>query len=641
VNLVSLHDLKCNNDNTGSINIAALDSGTIGYLWSTQASTQNVANLAAGTYQVTATDQFGCTGTATYTLSQPAPLVLGTPTFVNPLCHGGNNGTATDIASGGSGSYYYAWNTVPQQNTQQATGLSAATYIVTVTDDSSCTATASVTLTDPPSMTFAVPIVTNTHCFGSNDGTAQIVPQGGAGGYRYLWSDRAQQTTNPAVGLSEGTYTVTVTDANGCTATTTATVGQPPATSVSATPTDLTCFQNNSGSAIAAASGGTPPYLYVWNNGDSAAQINNLQATTYTVTSTDANNCTATASTTLNQPTQITVSGSAVSTNCPTSTDGSITATATGGTGTYTYAIEDVTGNIIQSNSSGTFTGLGPNVFTIVATDQNGCNATTVITVPSPPFNVYSASADSTSCYGAQYTDGRIHLQGFTIANGPFQFSVDSGQLQYTPDFYNLAAGAHTVKIVDAHGCDTVFTVIVGAPLPASVDILPGDSTIVLGSNLQLSTVFGPYDQDSIKAYAWSPGEGLSCIDCPGPVVSPYGSQNVYTVTVTYNQGCIATAVVRINVAGDPPVYIPNAFTPNGDGTNDVLYVYGEGIKTVKMMIFDRWGEKVFESDNQSVGWDGTFRGQQESPGVYVYIADMIYLNDHTKHKEGSITLIR
>jgi gliding motility-associated-like protein len=110
---------------------------------------------------------------------------------------------------------------------------------------------------------------------------------------------------------------------------------------------------------------------------------------------------------------------------------------------------------------------------------------------------------------------------------------------------------------------------------------------------------------------------------------------------VTYNQGCIATATVKVNVSGEPPLYIPNAFSPNGDGTNDVLYAYGEGIKTLKMTVFDRWGEKVFESDDQSAGWDGTFRGVLQSPGVYIYLVDVVYLNDQTRHRQGSVTLIR
>ena len=640
--LMSVHELKCNDDSTGSININVVDSGVIVFNWSNNTAAQNATHLPAGSYQVTVTDQFGCTGTGQYTVTQPPQLVLAVPTpHTDPLCHGGSDGTATENASGGSGNYSYLWNTTPPQITQQATGLSAGTYMVTVTDDSGCVATAPVTLVDPSAITFGPSVVTDARCFGSSDGTAQIFPQGGAGVYQYQWGDSASQITNPAGSLKAGTYIVTVTDARGCTATVSVTVGQPPQLTVDVTHTDLTCFQNNSGTALASASGGTPPYSYVWNDNANTAQVSNLRATTYMVTATDGHGCRTTGTTTLNQPTQVLLVRASFSTNCAASSDGSITANASGGTGTFTYVLKDASGTTLQTNQIGVFSGLAPQLYTVIASDQNGCTVSDTVTVPRAAFNVYSSIADSTSCYGAQYHDGSIHIQGFTIQNGPFRFSVDSGPYQFIPDFYDLAAGVHIVHVEDAHQCDTSFGVIVGEPIPASVDILPGDSTIILGSTLQLSTVFGPYSSDSIKGYTWSPGEGLSCIDCPAPTVDPYGTQNVYTVTVTYNQGCLAVATVRINVEGEPPVYVPNAFSPNGDGTNDVFYVYGDGIKTMQLRIFNRWGEKVYESNNQSDGWDGTYKGQLQPPGVYVYTVDLIYLNNRTRFKDGSVTLIR
>ena len=162
-----------------------------------------------------------------------------------------------------------------------------------------------------------------------------------------------------------------------------------------------------------------------------------------------------------------------------------------------------------------------------------------------------------------------------------------------------------------------------------------------MGSSIQLNTVFGPYPTDSIRGYAWASTNGLSCTDCPNPIASPYTGPNQYTITVTYNNGCTAVATINISVAGDPPVYVPNAFTPNGDNVNDRFMVYGEGIKTMQLMVFNRWGEKVFESDNQSDSWDGTFKGVMQPPGVYTYVVDLLYLNNRKRLKEGSITLIR
>ena len=467
-----------------------------------------------------------------------------------------------------------------------------------------------------------------------------MTPQNGVGSYTYLWSNT--QITNPATGLGDGTYTVTATDANGCHASTTVTLVQPSQVTVSVTETDTKCNGASNGTATATAAGGTSPYTYVWNNTAVTATITGLGIGNYTVTVTDNNGCSTSGTTTVAEPNPVTESLTSVRTNCPNTADGSIAATAAGGTGTFTYTLEDTAGNILQTNSTtGNFAGLGYGVYDVVATDQNGCPVKDTITVPRAPFNYYTDTAISTTCFGVQYHDGIIHVQGYSIPNGPFQYSVDNGPLQTIPDFFDLSAGPHLVTAQDHYGCDTTFTVIVPQPLPAVVQILPGDSTIVPGTSLQLGNVFGPFNIDSIKSYAWSPGTGMSCIDCPSPIVSPYANQTTYTLTITYNQGCTVSASVLISTNGVPPLYIPNAFTPNGDGTNDVWYVYGTGIKDIKATIFNRWGEKVFESDNQSDGWDGTFKGELQPPSVYIYLVDVVYLNGEKKTKTGSLSLIR
>jgi gliding motility-associated-like protein len=647
VNEVSQHDLKCFNDGTGAIYISPVDNAggansyTYSYNWGAAGSTQNLTGLQIGTYTVTVTDQFGCTGTGSYTLAQPVQLT-GTTSEVNPTCFGQANGSATVTPSGGSGNYHYAWNTSPAQNTDPAISLASGTYIVSVTDDSLCLATFSVTLTDPAQITFGAPTITDPSCFNSSNGAAQIAPQNGIGSYMYAWGTTPVQNTNPATGLIGGAYTVTATDANGCTAATTVTLVTPSQLNVAISGTNLNCYQSSNGTVTASVSGGTPPYSYSWNNEDSTATINSLPATTYTVTATDANGCPAVDSTTLTQPGIVSETLGSVRTNCTYTSDGQVLDTAYGGTQPFTFTLDDATGAIVQSgNTTGTFSNVAAGLYTVIATDANGCPVSDTITVPLAPFNYYTDTAVSTSCYGPQYSDGIIHLQGYSIPNGPFQYAIDGGSFSVSPDFFGLSAGLHKVTAQDAYGCDTTFNILVPEPQPAVVQILPGDSTITAGTTLQLSTVFGPYSADSIRSYSWVPGTGMSCIDCPSPQVSPYANSTTYTVIITYNQGCTASASVQIDVNGEPPFYIPNAFSPNGDGTNDVWYVYGTGVKDVKAMIFDRWGEKVFETDNQSTGWDGTYRGQMQAPGVFVYIVTIVYLDGQTDTKQGSLTLIR
>jgi len=642
---ISQHDLKCNNDATGDIYISATDTArnsgayNFTYIWSGNTpGNQSLLNVQAGPYTVVVIDQFGCTGTNSFTLTQPTAL-SGSITFTNPQCFGYADGTASVVSpSGGSGSYHYAWSTNPAQTMPQATSLEAGTYSVSVTDDSLCLLTLTVTLTNPAAITFGSSIITEPSCSGNSNGSILVSPQNGVGTYSFLWSNA--DTTNPAVNLAANTYTVTATDANGCFDTLRVTVNQPLPIGVGITPVNPTCYGLNDGNATAVGSGGTLPYSYLWNNQDTTAYISNLLAGTYKVTATDNNGCTANDSVTLVQPAQVVETLSADRTSCPTSSDGSISASASGGIGPFTFAL-DSSGTVLQSgNTSGNFTGLAYGVYTVVGTDQNNCPVTETVTVPQAPYNYYTDTAISTTCFGPQYQDGIVHVRGYTIPNGPFQYAIDGGALQFTPDFYNLSAGTHTILAQDGFYCDTTFTVVVPQPLPAALQILPGDSTIAPGASLQLSTVFSPATY-TIRGYAWSPGTGLSCIDCPSPVASPYAQQNTYTLVVTYNQGCADTATIQINVNGLPPLYIPNAFTPNGDGVNDVWYVYGTGVKDIQMTVFDRWGEKVFESTDQSHGWDGTYRGAQEPAGVYVYIVNVSYLDNQTLEKNGSLTLIR
>jgi gliding motility-associated-like protein len=647
VNEVSQHDLKCFNDNTGEVYITTIDTARNSgpyvntYNWSNSTHNQNLTGAPAGTFTVQVTDQFGCTGSGTYTLTQPVAL-SATTSFVNPHCFGYADGTATVVnPAGGSGAYHYAWSTSPVQNTQTATALTANTYTVALSDDSACVLTLTVTLTDPLAITFADSTILNPNCNGDSNGTALVAPQNGIGSYTYAWSYNGE-VSNPAINLPDGTYTVVATDGNGCSGTTTVKLIQPTPVSVTPTPINVTCFGYNNGSATAVGAGGTAPYTYLWNTSDSTATASNLVAGLYTVRATDSHGCTASNTTNVTEPTKVLISLTSIRTNCPDSKDGTISASATGGTGSYTYTLKDTSGIVLQAgNTSGNFAGLGYGPYIVEVQDQNNCPAADIINVPRAPFNYYTYTADTVSCYGPQYHDGIIRVQGYTIPNGPFSYSVDGSPFQTIPDFFDLAAGPHLVTAQDNYGCDTTFTVIVGEPLPAVLEILPGDSTITPGTALQLSTSFGPYPIDSIKQYEWTPVTGLNCTDCAGPIASPYDHVTDYTLVVTYNRGCTVSASIRISTDGTPPVFVPNAFTPNGDGVDDIWSVFGTGIKDFRGTVFNRWGEKVFESDNQSDGWDGTFRGQRQPPGVYVYIVDLVYLNGEKVTKQGSITLIR
>ncbi len=303
---------------TGAINIhLAGGTGAATYDWSDIAGindTEDRTGLTAGTYTVTVKDANGCTASTSATITQPASGLTVGSTQTNVLCFGASTGAINITAAGGTGAYTYDWSDIAGINdTEDRTGLAAGTYTVMATDANGCTVTASATITQPATgLTVAIDPVTNVACFGAASGSATAAAVGGTGLVTYVWSDA--QTNDIAINLAAGTYTVTATDANGCTTAASVTITQPAAalSATISTTANATCSGLPIGSATVSTNGGTGTVTYLWSNGQTAATAINLGAGTYTVTATDANGCTATAVATITMsvpPALFTVTG--------------------------------------------------------------------------------------------------------------------------------------------------------------------------------------------------------------------------------------------------------------------------------------------------------------------------------------------
>ena len=271
----------------GAINIT-VSGGTspYTYLWSNGATTEDISGLAAGTYTVTITDANGCTTNLPFTVETNNVTITATPVVTNTTCTA-SIGAINITVSGGTSPYTYLWSN--GATTEDISGLAAGNYTVTITDANGCTTNMPITVgTDNVTIT-ATPVVTNTTCTASI-GAINITVSGGTSPYTYLWSNGA--TTEDLTGLAAGTYTVTITDANGCTTNLPFTVETDMST-ITATPvvTNTTCTASI-GAINITVSGGTSPYTYLWSNGATTEDITGLAAGTYTVTITDANGCT-------------------------------------------------------------------------------------------------------------------------------------------------------------------------------------------------------------------------------------------------------------------------------------------------------------------------------------------------------------
>jgi SprB repeat len=346
-----------------------------------------ISGLGAGTYNVTVTAANGCTTTFSRTLTNSTPIIVtATPTSV--LCNGSATGTISTTVSGGAPGYTYSWP--GGVTTANRSGLTGGTYTVTVTDTRGCTGTASATVAQPTLIT-ATPTITPVNCFGEASGTINLAVSGGTSPYTYLWNDGV--VTQNRTGLVAGTYSVVVTDANGCTRSVSSiSVTQPAAAlTLTSTVTNITCNGNNNGTATVTPSGGTTPYTYNWNGtptGDGTATITGLATGNYSVTVTDARGCTAVRTVNITQPNPLTLTAAFVNPSCPPGVatlgnNGSITLTVGGGTTPYSYFWTASGGGIIPSGqaTSQNLTLLVAGTYTVVVTDANGCTRTTSVTL--------------------------------------------------------------------------------------------------------------------------------------------------------------------------------------------------------------------------------------------------------------------
>ncbi|QQS27656.1 MAG: SprB repeat-containing protein [Sphingobacteriales bacterium] len=298
--IYSVTNVSCFGGTNGSINLT-VTGGTSPYTynWGGGVTTEDLTGLSIGTYNVTVTDANSCTATTSATVNQPAVAMSLSTSVTNVSCFGGTNGAINLTVTGGTSPYTYNWG--GGVTTEDLTGLSTGTYNVTVTDSNSCTATTSATVNQPASAMSLSTIVTDVSCFGGTNGAINLTVTGGTSPYTYNWGGGV--TTEDLTGLSTGTYNVTVTDANSCTTTTSATVNQPAAAmSLSTSVTNVSCFGGTNGAINLTVTGGTSPYTYNWGGGVTTEDLTGLNTGTYNVTVTDANSCTATTSATVNQP---------------------------------------------------------------------------------------------------------------------------------------------------------------------------------------------------------------------------------------------------------------------------------------------------------------------------------------------------
>lgn len=536
-------NLNCSNTQIQLNGANSSQGPNFAYAWTTTggnivsgANTQTPLVDQPGAYSLLVTNSDnGCTAVASTTVIQNQAVATSTAQ-ANVSCNGATNGTASVTSSGGNGIYSYSWSN--GATTASISNLAAGTYIAVVTDSENCSATASVSIGQPDVLA-ANASATAQSANGVNDGTATLTPLGGTAGYTYLWSNN--ETTQTISNLAPGSYTVSVTDANGCTALQTVTVNAfNCALSASVATTNISCFGANNGAASATLTGAANPVTYIWSNGETSPTVANLAPGAYTVNIMDGNNCPAQLNVSIAEPAQVLANAVANGESAAGANDGSASATPNGGSGTFTY---------LWSNTATTqtITGLAPGAYTVTVFDLNGC--TSVQTVAVNAFNCAvsaQTSIGNVSCAGA--FNGTVTVAPTGAA--PFNYAWSNGANM--PTISNLAGGAYTATITDANGCQLVTTAEVIEPTPFSPwtvettnPVCPAEATGVASATISGGTA--PY------TYLWSNGATSNVVN---NLVA-----GDYTLVATDINGCQSTTTVVLTASDNevPTISVQNA----------------------------------------------------------------------------------
>jgi gliding motility-associated-like protein len=323
----------------------------------------------------------------------------------------------------------------------------------------------------------------------------------------------------------------------------------------------------------------------------------------------------------------LTVSANVLPVGCANVNDGSILAVANGGTAPYNY-------NWSNDATSANNAQLSTGNFDLTVTDSKGCTVSNKWSIGTTPQIAVSGAVKNTSCPSVE--NGAIDI---TITGGTPNFSINWNNGETVQNISQLAQGAYQVVVTDSRSCTAQATFNISYDYILTVDA--GNYTnINLG---ETATLTATANGNNNNVYNWSPSVNVECAAC-ATTTTRSGNNTTFTINVTDDYGCTAFDTVSVSVNSITDLFIPNAFTPNNDGNNDVLEIYGDinAIHYIEFNIFNRWGEKVFSTNDPTFKWDGSYKGQMVDQGAYIYTMNLVFINEVSRSDyKGSITIIR
>jgi gliding motility-associated-like protein len=589
-------DVNCYGGNDGAINTTPTNgSAPYSYNWDIPSTAQNPNGLSAGTYNLTITDNNGCTGNLSATVNEPTSALSITTAPTTDASCGTNNGTITVNAIGGTTNYQYSINGGALQNSNVFNGLASGNYTVLVQDANNCTASLNVTVNQVSMMSITNITTIDATC-NTNNGTITVDIQNGTAPYTYTLNTGATNTNSSTTytfnGLAQGSYSISVTDANSCSVSQLGiTVNNASTLSIdnaNCTTTDVSCNGGNDGALTIAYLGGIPNYQYSIDGGityQNSNSFSNLTANTYTIQVLDGNSCVATSTLTINEPTPLSIDNITIDNQvtCNGGNDAQITVSASGGNGNYTYSIDGGT----TTQNSNVFNGLSAGNYTLTLLEGVNCSTTTngsfIITEPQPII-INTVTPTDVTCNGAN--DGAINVVSVSGGTPAYQYSLDGVTYQTQTNFTNLGFGTYTVYVTDNNTCGptTLANININESAPLTVNIGNSDTTVCLGAQGNIcANVSGgtqPY------TYIWNgTSVPLSCV----PIPSNTSGTSQITISIIDINNCVTTSPVTKNITVLPALSVNVISNPSagivcpdeqvnliaeGNGGNNGPYTY-------------------------------------------------------------------
>ncbi|MES2874762.1 MAG: gliding motility-associated C-terminal domain-containing protein, partial [Bacteroidota bacterium] len=692
-------DVLCFGASNGAVNLS-VSGGTAPYhfVWSGGETTEDLRDLAAGTYSVTVTDANKCTATATVIISAPAAALVLTSAKTDVLCFGTNTGAINLSVTGGKAPYTYSWT--GGMSTEDLTGLAAGTYNVSVTDANNCTVTASVTISAPVAVLAISSTKTDVACSGSATGIINVNITGGYAPYTYSWDNG--KTTKDLTNLIAGAYRVTVKDSKGCTAESTISISQPAALAVTTSKTNVSCYGSRTGAITLNIAGGTAPYTYQWSNGETRKDLSGIPSGNYKVIITDAGKCSVSAEVFITQPDPLKAILIAKNASCLNS-GGAISANITGGVAPYKISW---VGNPTMSASE--ISNAKAGIYEMMITDAVGCTTSAKaeilqsVCVPLAQNDIFELDQNKVLLGDVAPNDSKSESDNLTFTklsdpkngkitfdpNGSFTFVPDNGftgNVEFTYQLCNSTGGCDTAKVsIEIKGMITV-------------NLTPELSSVWEGRKVSITArLTKPFNED---VTVWVEYSGKAekerdylVLDQHMSIRIPKGSLSttekmtfaalndgfqegdediIVKIKTVSNQGVImgSSAVVIINdvyppppptdVPQDEPInaeIMPDALmSPNGDGNgNESFKIQNiEFYPDNEVLIFNRWGNALFAIKNYNNN-DRNFKGFANkgllvnsglplSDGVYFYIVTTYQAAgiERTKHVNKGYLILK